>query len=63
MEKKSTKTERKGGGKKKVKRWMRDGRKVMVMGVWHERRKKETDELLETETEGQLLGFETYARQ
>lgn len=31
--------------------------------VWRERREEETDELMETETEGQLLGFETYAWQ
>lgn len=31
--------------------------------VWHKGREEETDELMETETEGQLLEFETYAWQ
>ena len=44
---------------------MRDRGRVVVMGGVVRRRmgKKETDELLETETEGQLLRFETYAWQ
>lgn len=43
---------------------MRDRRRVMVMcAVWRKRREEETDELMETETEGQLLEFETYAWQ
>lgn len=33
------------------------------MCVGHKRREEETNELIETETEGQLLGFETYAWQ
>lgn len=40
---------------------MRDRGRVMV--VWRKKRTEETDELIETETEGQLLGFETYAWQ
>ncbi len=35
----------------------------MIVVVWRKRRKEETDELIERETEGQLLGFETYAWQ
>lgn len=38
-----------------------DGGGVCV--VWGKRREEETDELIETETEGQLLEFETYAWQ
>lgn len=34
-----------------------------MVAVWRERREEETDELKETETEGQLLAVETYARQ
>lgn len=41
---------------------MRDtGRVIVVCVVQHERKEEETDERIETETEGQLLRFETYA--
>ena len=41
---------------------MRDrGRVMLVCVMWCKSREEETDELIETETEGQLLGFETYA--
>lgn len=36
---------------------------VCVCVLWRKRREEETDELIETETEGQLLGPETYAWQ
>lgn len=36
---------------------------MVLCVVWPKRREEETDELMETETKGQLLEFETYAWQ